>query len=208
MTNLNSAKRVIMEWLKPGECTPMLILVVDVQRRLGCTSDEARLVVIVALRELCAARAAVQMGEGFRGMDAQAPPYVFPDRKPTKYDATARGEVWVVCGSIYTDGTGWRWDTTQADELVPGDIWVPIHLLHSEPIATIVKRSLDLQKKLPARCEYCKRDAVMPVGGMLMCSEHQAQFADPEQSNPEQSHEGWSAYVRASERRKAILAGR
>lgn len=73
-----------------------------------------------------------------------SPPYVFPDREPTKYDATARGEVWVVCGSLYTDGTGWRWDMAQADELVPGDIWVPIHLLHSEPIPEVAERSREL----------------------------------------------------------------
>ncbi len=75
-----------------------------------------------------------------------SPPYVFPDRKPAKYDATARGQVWVVCGSKYSDGTGWRWDMTKVDELVPGDIWVPIHLLHTKPIAEIAERSLELQR--------------------------------------------------------------
>ncbi len=75
---------------------------------------------------------------------SSSPPYVFPDRRPAKYDATAKGELWVVCGPLFTDGTGWRWDMTHVDELVPGDIWVPIHLLHTVEIPEVAARSREL----------------------------------------------------------------
>lgn len=85
--------------------------------------------------------------EVLRDLRSPSPPYVFPDRRPTKYDATARGEVWVVCGSLHTDGTGWRWDMTQADGLVAGDIWVPIYLLHLESIPEVAERARELTCK-------------------------------------------------------------
>jgi hypothetical protein len=145
MTNLDAAKGVIMELLRPDECAPGLILIFAVRQRLECTSDEARAVAMAAIRELCDAREVVEMSEGFRRKDVELPPYVFPDRRPTTYDSNRKGELWVMCGPVYTDGTGWRWDKTAADELVDGDIWVPIHLLHSEPIPKIAERSRQLQ---------------------------------------------------------------
>ena len=77
------------------------------------------------------------------------PPYGFPRRIPTKYDCTAKGEVWVVCGPLYKDGTGWRWDMTPGAELVDGDIWVPIHLLHTDPIPEVVSTSLAVRGTEP-----------------------------------------------------------
>lgn len=74
-----------------------------------------------------------------------SPPYVFPDRTPTMYDGDRYGEVWVVTGPMYTDGTGWNWGKAAADKLEPGDIWVPIHTLHSAPIAEIAERSRELK---------------------------------------------------------------
>ena len=73
-----------------------------------------------------------------------SPPYVFPDRKPTFYDSDRRNDVWAVSGPTYTDGTGWNWEKRDVDLLVAGDIWVPIHTLHSEPIAAIAERAREL----------------------------------------------------------------
>ncbi len=81
-----------------------------------------------------------------------SPPYVFPDRTPGKYDATAKGEVWVVCGPVYTDGTGWLWGRTVRSDLKPGDIWVPIHLLHTVQIPEIAERA---ERRRGEACDHC-----------------------------------------------------
>ena len=61
-----------------------------------------------------------------------------------------RGHVWVVYGPMYKDGTGWNWVVTLGKELEPGDIWVPIHLLHSKEIPAVVARSEELKRLTPA----------------------------------------------------------
>lgn len=78
-------------------------------------------------------------------MKSDRPPYVYPDRKPDKYDMDRHGHVWVVLSPMYKDGTGWNWGVTLGNELEPGDIWVPIHLLHSREIPAVVARSEELK---------------------------------------------------------------
>lgn len=77
------------------------------------------------------------------------PPYVFPDRRPGEYDTDRRGTLWRVLGPMYTDGTGWNWEKCSKIALVSGDIWVPIHMLHSKQIPAIEERSRELKKAKP-----------------------------------------------------------
>ena len=73
------------------------------------------------------------------------PPYVYPDRIPSEYESSKNGSIWRVSGPTYTDGAGWNWEMSFVQDLVPGDVWVPIYMLHSVPIAKIVERSRELR---------------------------------------------------------------
>lgn len=72
------------------------------------------------------------------------PPYVYPDRVPSEYESDKRDAVWRVFGSVRTDGSGWSWGKCHAQDLVAGDIWVPIYTLRIVPLSDVVERSFEL----------------------------------------------------------------
>lgn len=78
---------------------------------------------------------------------AAAPPYVFPDIRPREHDSTREGKLWRVSGPKFTDGTGWNWEECFASELADGDVWVPIHMLHSQQNPELVERSRKLKEQ-------------------------------------------------------------